>query len=92
MSGLRVLFCDDERALQEIMRVELSRLGHEATVFGDGRTALKALERERFDAAILDLRMPGMSGIEVLEHLKKIAPETEAVVMTMRLPNMALGL
>lgn len=82
MSGLRVLFCDDERALQEIMRVELSRLGHEATVFGDGRTALKALERERFDAAILDLRMPGMSGIEVLEHLKKIAPETEAVVMT----------
>lgn len=82
MSGLRVLFCDDERALQEIMRVELTRLGHEAVVFGEGRMALKALEKERFDAAILDLRMPGMTGIELLEHLKRVAPETEAVVMT----------
>jgi len=82
MSGLRVLFCDDERALQEIMRVELARLGHEAVVFGEGRLALKALEKDRFDAAILDLRMPGMTGIELLEHLKRVAPETEAVVMT----------
>ena len=82
MSRLRVLFCDDERPLQEIMRAELTRLGHEATVFGEGRLALKALEKEHFDAAILDLRMPGMTGIELLEHLKRVAPDTEAVVMT----------
>src|SRR5438876_10018570 len=40
------------------------------------------MERATFDAAILDLRMPGLSGLDVLEHLKKISPDTEAVVMT----------
>src|SRR3954453_24061469 len=80
--GLRVLFVDDERPLQEFMKSELPRLGHEVTVCPDGRAALKVLEKATFDAAILDLRMPGMSGIEVLEHLKRVSPDTEAVVMT----------
>src|SRR5947207_483584 len=64
------------------MRSELPRLGHEVTVCPDGRTALKSLEKGKFDAAILDLRMPGMTGIEVLEQLKQISPDTEAIVMT----------
>src|SRR5205823_13808367 len=72
----------DEKSLQEFMRSELPRLGHEVTVCPDGRTALKVLERSAFDAAILDLRMPGLSGIEVLEYLKKVSPDTEAVMMT----------
>jgi DNA-binding NtrC family response regulator len=80
--SLRVLFVDDETSLREFMRSELPRLGHEVTVCPDGRSAVKTLEKSIFDAAILDLRMPGMSGLEVLEHLKKISPDTEAVVMT----------
>jgi DNA-binding NtrC family response regulator len=80
--GLRVLFVDDEKPLQDLLREELPRLGHEVTVCPDGKAALKVLEKGKFDAAILDLRMPGMSGIEVLEHLKRVSPDTEAVVMT----------
>src|SRR3954451_25305060 len=80
--SLRVLFVDDEQALRETMRLELPRLGHEITVCADGKAAVKELEKSVFDAAILDLRMPGMSGLEVLEHLKKVSPDTEAVVMT----------
>src|SRR5438105_6298535 len=64
------------------MRSELPRLGHEITVCPDGRAALKVLEKSTFDVAILDLRMPGMTGIEVLEQLKQVAPDTEALVMT----------
>src|SRR5919198_2171914 len=79
---LRVLFVDDETSLREFMHSELPRLGHEVTVCPDGRTALKVLERSAFDAAILDLRMPGLSGIEVLEHLKRVSPDTEAIMMT----------
>lgn len=79
---LRVLFVDDEKSLQEFMRTELPRMGHEVTVCPDGKSALKVLEKASFDAALLDLRMPGLSGIDVLEHLKKVAPDTEAVVMT----------
>ena len=80
--SLRILFVDDEKPLQDFMRTELPRLGHEVTVCADGKAALKALEKSTFDAAILDLRMPGMTGIEVLEHLKQVSPDTEAVVMT----------
>jgi DNA-binding NtrC family response regulator len=80
--SLRVLFVDDEKSLQEFMRSELPRLGHEVTVCPDGRAAVKAFEKTRFDAAILDLRMPGLTGIEVLDQLKQAAPDTEAIVMT----------
>ena len=82
MGKLRILFVDDERGLREIMRSELTRMGHEVTDFADGRLALKALETNRFDAAILDLRMPSIGGIEVLEQLKRLSPDTEAVMMT----------
>jgi DNA-binding NtrC family response regulator len=82
LTSLRILFADDEKSLQEFMRSELPRLGHEVTVCPDGRAAVKILEKSTFDAAILDLRMPGMTGIEVLEHLKQVAPDTEAIVMT----------
>src|SRR5215471_14113042 len=81
-SSLRILFADDETSLREFMRSELPRLGHEVTVCPDGKAAVKTLEKNIFDAAILDLRMPGLNGIEVLEHLKQVAPDTEAVVMT----------
>jgi DNA-binding NtrC family response regulator len=80
--GLRVLYADDEVSLQEFMRSELPRLGHEVTVCPDGKSAVKALEKSTFDAAILDIRMPGLNGIEVLEQLKHHSPDTEAIVMT----------
>ncbi|MFN4261328.1 MAG: sigma-54-dependent transcriptional regulator [Gemmataceae bacterium] len=80
--SLRVLFADDEVSLQEFMRSELPRLGHEVTVVPDGRAAVKTLEKSTFDAAILDLRMPGLTGIEVLEQLKQLSPDTEVVIMT----------
>jgi DNA-binding NtrC family response regulator len=79
---LRILFADDERSLQEVMRTEIPSLGHEIIVCPDGRAAVKALEKNTFDAAILDLRMPGLNGIEVLEQIKQVAPDTEVVIMT----------
>jgi DNA-binding NtrC family response regulator len=80
--SLRVLFADDERSLQEFMRTELPRLGHEVTICADGQAALKALQKSTFDVAILDIRMPGLSGIEVLEQLKQAASATEAILLT----------
>src|SRR4051794_40570450 len=64
------------------MRSELPRLGHDVTVCPDGKAAVKALEKAAFDAAILDLRMPGLSGIEVLDQIKQVSPDTEVVIMT----------
>jgi DNA-binding NtrC family response regulator len=80
--SLRVLFVDDEKHLQEFFRTELPRLGHEVTVCADGHEAFKILEKSKFDVAILDLRMPGVGGIEVLQRLKEVSPDTEAIIHT----------
>ncbi|MAG94328.1 MAG: transcriptional regulator, partial [Planctomycetaceae bacterium] len=56
---LRVLFVDDEAPIRSVMQIELPRMGHDVTVCEDGQTALDALEANSFDAAIVDLRMPG---------------------------------
>jgi len=80
--SLRILFADDEKSLQEFMRSEMPRLGHDVTVCPDGQAAIRTLEKSTYDVAILDLRMPGKTGIEVLEQLKQLAPDTEAIVMT----------
>ncbi len=79
---LRVLFVDDEVPLQEFMRDELPRMGHTVTVCPDGTSAIRVLNQQSFDAAILDLKMPDMTGIDVLRHLKQVAPDTDAVMMT----------
>lgn len=79
---LRVLFVDDEPAIREVMKIELPRMGHDLTVCEDGQSALKVLEDSSFDAAIVDLKMPGLSGWDVVEHLKKVSPETEFIIST----------
>jgi DNA-binding NtrC family response regulator len=79
---LRILFVDDERQLQEFMRIELKSLGHDVVVCANGEEALKAIAAQSFDVALLDIRMPGISGIEVLQQLKKLSPDTEAIMMT----------
>jgi DNA-binding NtrC family response regulator len=79
---LRVLFVDDESAIREVMKIELPRMGHDVVICEDGQVALKALEKHSFDAAIVDLRMPDMSGWDVIDHIKKVSPETEVVIST----------
>ena len=56
---LKLLFADDEKSLQELMRLELPRMGHEVTVCPDGSTAMAALERNTYDCILVDLDMPG---------------------------------
>ena len=75
--GLRILFADDEAHLRDLMQMELPRLGHEVTVCPDGAAAIRALEKGSYDAALLDLRMPGLTGIEVLGKIRQISPETQ---------------
>jgi two-component system NtrC family response regulator len=79
---LKILFADDEPTLQELMHLELPRMGHEVTVCPDGFTAVAALERNTYDCLIVDLDMPGLSGIQVIAKCKELAPETDAVVLT----------
>ncbi len=82
VNNLRILFVDDEAPIRQVMSAELPRMGHDVTVCADGASALKALEDQVFDAAIVDLRMPGLSGWEVIERLREIAPQTDFIIST----------
>lgn len=79
---LRVLFVDDEAMIREVMRIELPRMGHEVTVCDGGQAAIDAVNATTFDAAIVDLRMPGIDGWQVVDHIKSVSPETQVVIHT----------
>jgi len=80
--AMHILFADDERNLQELMRTELPRMGYRVTVCPDGLTAVAALEKDSFDCLLVDLDMPGMNGIEVIAKARQLRPDIEAVIMT----------
>lgn len=82
LNRLRVLFVDDEAAIRDVMRIELPRMGHEVTICEDGQAAIAATEKHSFDVAIVDLRMPGISGWDVVAHLRTVSPETEVIIST----------
>ena len=79
---LRLLFADDEPSIQELMRLELPRLGHEVTVCPDGQTAVAALERSEYDCLLVHLDMPGLGGLDVIRRARELAADTEAVIIT----------
>jgi two-component system NtrC family response regulator len=82
LDGLKLLFADDEPAIRKVMQLELPRMGHEVTICPDGLTAVAALERNTYDCIVVDLDMPGLNGIQVIERAKELSPETEAVDLT----------
>jgi DNA-binding NtrC family response regulator len=80
--SLRVLFADDEENLQKLTGDGLRRMGHQVTVCPDGITAVAALEKNTFDCMLVDINMPGLTGIQVIERAKDISPSTECIVLT----------
>ncbi len=71
---LSVLLIDDEEGVRRAVLNFLKRRGMHAVAVGDGRDALRMLQRERFDVIVSDVRMPGMSGGEFLERLRREYP------------------
>jgi PAS domain S-box-containing protein len=79
-----VLIVDDEAALRQLLETSLSRKGYTVTTAGDGLEAIDVLGRgeKKFDIVLLDLNMPGATGIEVLKVLKITQPQTKVLVLT----------
>jgi DNA-binding NtrC family response regulator len=80
--ALKVLFVDDEEDFVRTMaeRMEMREVGSEVAL--DGQQALQMLEDEVPDVMVLDLRMPGIDGLEVLRRVKKMYPQMEVIIMT----------
>ncbi len=78
----RILIVDDEVNIRAGLRDVLVRDGHSVTEAGSGEEALKLLETLNFDVAIVDVRMPGMSGTELLEVIRLRWPHIAVIMLT----------
>ncbi len=82
MDKPKVLIVDDEEDFVETMVKRLRSKGLEAEGVHRGVEALRLLENNEFDVCVLDVRMPGMDGIETLAAMKKKKPSMEVIMLT----------
>lgn len=78
----KVLLVDDEKEFLEIMSERMTARGMEVTTAESAEDALTLLEKEAFDAIVMDFQMPEMDGIEALKAIKKKNPELQTILLT----------
>jgi DNA-binding NtrC family response regulator len=82
MNAVRVLLVDDETEFLETLIKRIRKRNVDIMGVNSGEEALKALARSEVDVVVLDVRMPGMDGIETLRALKKAYPLVEVIMLT----------
>jgi nitrogen-specific signal transduction histidine kinase/ActR/RegA family two-component response regulator len=80
--GAKILVVDDSEEVREVLRELLSRSGYTVVTSPDGESGLVELEGRTFDLAMVDLGLPGISGLEVAKRLKSRWPATQVALMT----------
>src|SRR5579885_672679 len=80
--GADILVADDDPAIRLVLRHRLEAAGHRVAEAGDGRSALEALRSGRFAVALIDIIMPGMSGLELLSAARSEHLPTSIIVIT----------
>ncbi len=93
----RLLVVDDEEQFVEALSERLSMRGYDVTTSLTGEDAIEKIKNYNFDVVILDVRLPGIEGTEVLREIKSLKPLTEVIMMTghgtveMAIEGMKLG-
>ena len=82
MEALRILIVDDEEELVSALEERLNLRGFQAQGVTTGRAALEFLEAEECDVVLLDIKMPGLSGLEVIRRIKDMKPRLQVVLLT----------
>ena len=82
MAPFRIAVVDDEPIVCREIKRGLGRDGHEVETFGDAETALKRIETLDFDLVLCDLRLPGASGLDLLQAVRRHNPKSEVILIT----------
>ena len=82
MRAGRILIVDDEESLRRVLQVQLENRGHEISLAKNGLEALTVLADSPHDLVLTDLRMPGLSGLELLKRIRADHPGTEVILLT----------
>jgi DNA-binding NtrC family response regulator len=78
----RILVVDDDANLRWVIQTQLEQMGYRVTASADGGEAIRAIEKEPPALVMTDLKMPGMSGMELLERIRRDFPEIPVVIVT----------
>ncbi len=79
---IKILLVDDEAEFTANLSRVLSRRGFEVDTVGDGLAALSRVVNGNYDVVVLDIKMPGMSGLQVLAEVKRVAPSIQVILLT----------
>jgi CheY-like chemotaxis protein len=82
MKKIRILVIDDEPSVVDALKIILSDKGHDTAVAGSGRDALELVRRHQFDIAIVDLKLPDISGLAVLPRIAEKCPDVDGILVT----------
>jgi len=77
-----ILVCDDERSICTMLEIALRHDGHHVETVTSGEQATNKLDSALYDVVVTDVRMPGIGGMEVLRHARRVSPETRVIVIT----------
>ncbi len=82
MTNGRLLWADDEMELLRAHLLFLEKKGYEVTTVTNGTDAIEECRQHTFDLVLLDEMMPGLSGLETLQRIKELSPQTPVVMVT----------
>ncbi len=79
---MHILFADDQQALIEPLKDLLTKRGHSVELAFDGLKALELIDQNDFEVVFLDFSLPEVTGLEIIEQVKKSKPKIKTVIMT----------
>lgn len=80
--AIKILLADDDAGLRKVISFKLKRRGYDVTAVVDGTRALEALKLNQYDLLLSDMKMPGLTGIELLEQARQVQPRIEVILIT----------
>jgi len=78
----KILVVDDEKTLRHFLRLHLQEQGYQVAEAADGKTALRLIDNNNFDVALVDLHLTDMDGLDIMRHLRQVAPNTSVIILT----------
>ncbi|QNV55030.1 response regulator [Paenibacillus polymyxa] len=82
MEKKKVLIVDDQNGIRILLMEVFGSEGYETFQAANGKIALEIVEKEPPDLVLLDMKIPGMDGLEILKHLKTMNPDIKVIMMT----------
>ena len=77
-----ILLVDDEKDIREVLSISLADIGYEVYTAENGEKALRVFQKFKPAVVLVDIKIPGMDGIELLRKIKHINPDTEVIMIT----------